>query len=232
MNKESNNYTIIYAAVMVIIVAVGLGFTSQVLKERQNKNEDIDKMRQILRAVNIQSTEKDADTKYTQYIVSSFSIDNKGIKVSDNGFSIELVDELRKQTSERQYPIFEAKIEGASYYILALRGAGLWGPVWGYISVKDDKNTVYGSDFSHQGETPGLGAEIATPAFSNQFAGKRIFIDGAFKSIAVVKKGKAVAGQDCVDGISGGTITSQGVHEMILNSLKGYETFLSLKNSK
>ena len=112
---------------------------------------------------------------------------------------------------------------------MAMNGAGLWGPLWGYISVDSDKNTVFGTDFSHAGETPGLGAEITKTEFSSQFAGKQIFKNGEFKSIAVVKPGKSAAGQDYVDGISGGTITSQGVSNMLFDSLKGYEKFLTSK---
>ncbi len=113
---------------------------------------------------------------------------------------------------------------------MALHGAGLWGPLWGYISVDSDKNTIYGADFSHQGETPGLGAEISKPAFSNKFKGKKIFMSGEFKSVAVVKPGKSVAGQDYVDGISGGTITSQGVSAMLFDSLSGYVKYLTSQN--
>lgn len=113
---------------------------------------------------------------------------------------------------------------------MALHGAGLWGPLWGYLSVDGDKNTVYGADFSHQGETPGLGAEISKPEFSNEFKGKKLFVDGTFKSIAIVKPGKSVAGQDYVDGISGGTITSNGVGAMLFDSLSGYVKFLTSQN--
>lgn len=109
-----------------------------------------------------------------------------------------------------------------------MQGAGLWGPLWGYLSIDDDKNTVFGSDFSHAGETPGLGAEIVTPAFSDQFKGKKLFnAEGEFKSIAIVKPGKTAEGQDYVDGISGGTITSQGVNKMIFDSMSGYVKFLT-----
>ena len=88
-------------------------------------------------------------------------------------------------------------------------------------------NTIFGADFSHQGETPGLGAEIAKPEFSSEFKGKKLFVGGTFKSVAVVKPGKSVADQDYVDGISGGTITSQGVDRMISGSLGGYVKFLT-----
>jgi Na+-transporting NADH:ubiquinone oxidoreductase subunit C len=91
-------------------------------------------------------------------------------------------------------------------------------------------DTVYGTDFSHEGETPGLGAEITKPAFSNQFKGKNLFRDGEFKSIAVVKAGKSAEGQDYVDGISGGTITSTGVSHMLFDSLSGYVKFLTSNN--
>ena len=109
-------------------------------------------------------------------------------------------------------------------------GAGLWGPIWGYFSLNDDRNTVFGADFSHAGETPGLGAEIVTPAFSRQFIGKKIFADRTFKSVAVVKPGKSAQGQDYVDGISGGTITSQGVDRMLFSSLSGYLKLLTTQN--
>ena len=135
-----------------------------------------------------------------------------------------------KAAAEHEYPVFVANVDGQPKYIMALHGAGLWGPLWGYISVDSDKNTIYGADFSHQGETPGLGAEISKPAFSNEFKGKKLFMDGTFKSVAVVKPGKGVAGQDYVDGISGGTITSKGVDAMLFNSLSGYVKFLTSQN--
>lgn len=228
MNKESNNYTLIYASVMVIIVAVGLAFTSESLKDLQKKNEDIDKMRQILRAVNVESTAKDADEKFAEIIDSTFVINAKGELVDRDAFAIDMKKEQKKKNEDdRAYPVFVAKINGENYFVMAMRGTGLWGPIWGYISVRKDKNTVYGSDFSHEGETPGLGAEIATPKFSSEFKGKHLFVDGEFKSIAVVKAGKSVEGQDFVDGISGGTITSKGVDAMLFSSLEVYRVWLS-----
>lgn len=228
MNKESNTYTLIYASVMVILVAIGLAFTSESLKDLQKKNEDIDKMRQILRAVNVESTADDADAKFSEIIDSSFVINAKGEHVDRDAFAIDMKEEQKKKKEEdKAYPVFVANIDGQSYFVMAMRGTGLWGPIWGYISVGEDKNTVYGSDFSHEGETPGLGAEIATPKFSSEFNGKHLFMDGEFKSIAVVKAGKSVDGQDYVDGISGGTITSKGVNAMLFSSLEVYRVWLS-----
>lgn len=226
MNRDSNVYTVVYASVMVILVAVLLAFTSQSLRSYQKQNEDNDKRQQILRSINVQVPAKDAEAKYNELIKDAFLVNENGEKVEGNAFTADVV----KAASEHTYPVFVADVKGETKYIMALHGAGLWGPIWGYLSVDSDKNTVFGADFSHQGETPGLGAEISKPAFSNEFKGKKLFIDGTFKSIAVVKPGKSVLGQDYVDGISGGTITSQGVGNMLYDSLSGYVKFLTSQN--
>lgn len=226
MNRDSNVYTVVYASVMVILVAVLLAFTSQSLRSYQKQNEDNDKRQQILRSINVQVPAKDAEAKYNELIKDAFLVNENGEKVEGNAFTADVV----RAASEHMYPVFVADVKGETKYIMALHGAGLWGPIWGYLSVDNDKNTVFGADFSHQGETPGLGAEISKPAFSNEFKGKKLFIDGTFKSIAVVKPGKSVLGQDYVDGISGGTITSQGVGSMLYDSLSGYVKFLTSQN--
>ena len=124
--------------------------------------------------------------------------------------------------------MFEAVVGGQKKYILALRGTGLWGPIWGYLALNDDKNTVFGASFGHAGETPGLGAEIANPPFAARFAGKKIFnAEAKFTSIAIVIPGKSVPDRDYVDGISGGTITSRGVDAMLYASLEAYVPFLN-----
>ncbi|MCD7937196.1 MAG: NADH:ubiquinone reductase (Na(+)-transporting) subunit C [Tannerellaceae bacterium] len=211
---------------MVLLVAVVLAVTSQSLKPLQNENEANDKRQQILRSINVDVSAIEAQARYDELITDAFLINPAGEKVNGNAFDTDVVKASRQQL----YPVFVAKVNGETKYIMALYGAGLWGPIWGYISVNDDKNTVFGADFSHQGETPGLGAEIVRPDFSSQFVGKELFKNGQFKSIAVVKPGKSAAGQDYVDGISGGTITSQGVDLMLLNSLSGYENFLTSQN--
>ena len=227
MNKESNLYTIIYSIITVVIVAVMLAFTSEILHPRQARNIAIDKIRQILTSINIESTHSDAEELFKKYIVDSYLVDSQGEKVQGDAFETELADELTKPEAKRKYPVFEALIDGNKKYILSMRGAGLWGPVWGFISLDDDKNTVYGASFGHEGETPGLGAEIDRPPFRQAFIGKKFFnAENKFTSIAIVKAGKSAQGQDYVDGISGGTITSQGVNDMLKSSIGAYETFL------
>ena len=117
-------------------------------------------------------------------------------------------------------------------YIVPVYGAGLWGPIWGYVAFDDNGDTIYGAYFAHQGETPGLGAEIEKPAFSSQFDGKNIFSpDGVFESVAVVKKGQEPEGRPYVHAISGGTITSQGVQKMLSSSLEPYTNFFKSLNA-
>jgi len=212
---------------MVVVVAFLLAFTSQVLQKRQQQNEAVDKMRQILRSINVFVTNAQAESEFNRLITDSFVIDANGNVIEGNAFEIELANEFRKPEAERRFPVFIATINRERKYILALRGSGLWGPIWGYISLREDRNTVFGADFEHSGETPGLGAEINTPAFGREFIGKRINNeDGKFVSIAIVHPGRSAIGQDYVDGISGGTITSQGVHNMLLTSIGAYNNFL------
>ncbi|MCD8194599.1 MAG: NADH:ubiquinone reductase (Na(+)-transporting) subunit C [Tannerellaceae bacterium] len=225
MNRDSNVYTVVYASVMVILVAVVLAFTSQSLKGLQKTNEENDKRQQILRSINIEA-KNDAAEKYNEYIKDAFLVNENGQKVEGDAFDAD----PSKAFSEKIFPVFVAEVEGQTKYIMAMYGAGLWGPLWGYIAVDDDKNTIYGADFSHQGETPGLGAEITRGDFSYQFHGKKLFRNNEFKSIGIVKPGKVDPQRDFVDGISGGTITSQGVESMLYDSLSGYIKFLTSQN--
>lgn len=224
----------IYAAVMVIIVALGLAFTHQTLIERQTANVNIDKMQQLLRSLNIDATAAEAQQRYGELVKNAYLINRDGTKVegsegttpNDPAFSTTPGDE-----EARGLPVYEAEIEGSVKYIIPMQGTGLWGPIWGYLAVESNGSTIYGAEFGHQGETPGLGAEIVMLSFREQFIGKEIIKEGAFKSVAVVKPGQSVSNRDYVDGISGGTITSKGVDAMLLNSVGEYERFLMNLNA-
>lgn len=118
-------------------------------------------------------------------------------------------------------------------YIIPVYGAGLWGPIWGYVAFDSDGSTIYGAYFAHKGETPGLGAEIEKPKFSDQFRGKTLFHGDRFYPVAVVKNGQKPTGEgDYVDGVSGGTITSKGVGAMLDNCLSPYSAYLQTLRSK
>lgn len=235
MNKQSNTYSIIYILILAIVTGAALAFTSMALSDRQKENENKDKMRQILAAAHINASSNEIIAAYNEHIIESYVVNSAGEKIKGDAFGINIADQSRKKDNERELPVFVCKTdEGSIKYILPVYGAGLWGPIWGYVSFNNDGTTIYGAYFAHQGETPGLGAEIEKPAFSNGFVGKRIFKDGKFLPITVVKAGtQPKAGEDYVDGVSGGTITSNGVTRMLANCLTPYEAFLkSLSDNK
>mgnify|MGYP003301330889 FL=1 len=218
MNTNSNSYTIIYASVMVIIVAFLLAFVSSSLKERQDKNVELDKMKQILTSLNITDVE-DPEKTYNQYVKSDLIIDLNGNTISEKGgFDLE--------TGDDRLAVFVCDVNGATKYILPLYGKGMWDAIGGYLCLNDDKQTIYGAFFSHKGETPGLGAEIATTNFQGRFPGKRAMSNGEVK-LKVVKNGKVQDASCEVDGISGGTVTSGCVSNMLQDYLTKYKSFLT-----
>lgn len=230
MNTNSNSYTIIYASVMVVIVAFVLAFTSASLRSTQNKNVELDKMKQILHALNVDTKDQDAEKVYKQYVKADQIMNAAGEVVAETGgFKIEMKSELAKPLEKRQLPLYLCEVEGKTKYVLPLYGAGLWGPIWGYVGLNDDKNSVFGVYFSHQGETPGLGAEISTADFQKQFSGKQVLKDGVV-ALGVEKNGKVTEPDYQVDGISGGTITSKGVDAMLKSCLGQYDKFLTTNN--
>jgi Na+-transporting NADH:ubiquinone oxidoreductase subunit C len=138
-----------------------------------------------------------------------------------------LAKELEKPLEERNLPVYVGPKEDQKIYVLPVRGKGLWGPIWGYVAIEDDFNTIYGTNFSHQSETPGLGAEIANRPFQKQFIGKKIFDEaGKFVSVSVVKKDVSPDAKHKVDGISGGTITSNGVDNMLKDVIGDYLPYI------
>lgn len=233
MNRQSNLYTVIYIIVLVAIVGSALAFTSMSLKERQNDNIAADKMRQILASVHIVPQSGNVIEEFNKYITEMYVVDAAGNRVEGDAFAVNVAAQSKLAADKRQLPVYEATMaDGALKYILPVYGAGLWGPIWGYVALDADATTVYGAYFAHQGETPGLGAEIEKPDFSNKFIGKHLFKGDTFMPIAVVKAGQKPTGdEDYVDGVSGGTITSKGVGAMLDNCLKPYDKYLvNLRN--
>ncbi len=229
MDRQGNTYTFLYASIMVIVVAAILAFLAQSLKPLQDKNAAVAKKMDILKTIQIESTASDAEAKFEKYIgENAYVLNIDGQKQEGEAFTVDLAKEIKKDKADQAYPIYECQLDdGSKKYVIPVRGKGLWGPVWGYVSLNEDKNTVFGATFGHKGETPGLGAEITAENFQKQFAGKQLFDkNGAFASIAVVKQGQSAGDLHKVDGISGGTITSVGVSDMLQDCLSGYEKFL------
>lgn len=235
INKQSNIYTIIYIVILVAVVGTALACTALSLRDKQQENANADKMKQILAAAHITPLPGEVVADFDRYITSQIVVNNQGDIVEGvDAFTTDVSAQSKLPASERELPVFVCRTDdGSTKYILPAYGAGLWGPIWGYIAVDSDGSTIYGAYFAHQGETPGLGAEIEKPAFSNEFVGKNLFKDGRFMPIAVVKKGMKPSGdEDYVDGISGGTITSKGVGTMLDNCLAPYQNFLKSLQTK
>ena len=222
MDVNKNSYTFGFAAIMVIIVAALLSSAAIGLKPFQDRNIELEKKQNILSSVGIVTDRDGAEELYLTYIKQELVLNNKGEEVEGSTFDIDLAKEVKKEADAQVLPLFISEVDGKTMYIIPLRGKGLWGPIWGFISLEDDLNTVFGAVFDHKAETPGLGAEINRPMFQDPFAGKSIFNGEEFKSIKVIKGGAGEDNMHGVDGISGGTITSDGVTDMLLERLTMY----------
>lgn len=233
LNTNSNVYTIVYAVIVVVVVAFLLAFVSSSLQERSESNERNDKKKQILASLNIREVEdaKVADT-YNEYIVADPIVDNKGVVVKagadkdKDGFAVAL-----KDINEKTLPVYVAKVNTDTLYVFPLSGKGLWGAIWGYIALKSDLRTVYGAYFSHASETAGLGALIKDEPFQKQFEGKTAVSSTLDKVLLrLVKKGTVRDAATECDGISGATLTGNGVDQMFQENLAAYLPYLqSLK---
>ena len=226
LNTNSNVYTIVYAAVMVIVVAFLLVFVSQTLKERQTANVINDTKQQILSALNLRD-QADVASTYSKVIKADALMQANG---SLQDYKGDFNTSYKSEFDKGNLHVFVAEIDGQKKYVIPMNGLGLWGTIWGYIALNEDRNTVYGVYFSHSSETPGLGGEIAGLKFQNRFPGKNV-VNGRNVALKVVKYGKADKSSKYeIDGVTGATITSTGVNAMINKVLSAYVPFLTAAN--
>ncbi len=229
MKDFSNKYIMIFSVVMVVAVAILLSLLAMVLQPRQTMNVEVEKKMQILASINVPSEKSTAEELYDKYIRESFVINTEGNLFDGvDAFTVTLSAEQKKPLVEQYLPVFVAVADnGDTLRIFPLEGKGLWGPIWGYVSLKEDLSTIAGVTFDHKGETPGLGAEINTTPFESQFHEKKLFEEGNFVSVKVVKGGARPGNLHEVDAVSGGTITSKGLEAMLHDGLVKYEKYLS-----
>lgn len=231
MNRDSNAYTFIFAAIMVLVVASSLAFTATSLKAKQDENVRKEKMQNILSTIGIQTDRDQAELLYKQYITQELALVNDGSNDSNvDAFKIQLATETKKPADQQRFPLYIAEVESEQYYIVPLRGSGLWDAIWGYIALKQDMTTIKGAVFDHKGETAGLGAEITQDWFQNRFAGEKVYdASGALVGINVSKTNNDPQDLDKddheVDAISGATITGDGVTAMISERLAHYTPY-------
>ncbi|MCB9186601.1 MAG: NADH:ubiquinone reductase (Na(+)-transporting) subunit C [Flavobacteriales bacterium] len=250
VDVNSNKYTFIFATVMVVVVATLLALASESLKPMQNENVANEKRQNILSSIGISVDASEAKAAYEKYLVEAVVLDANGaVKETEvNAFDIDVLKDYKAGLSNIykanagdmeamkaaltswgeggvNYPLFVLNKDGQDVYVVPVVGTGLWGPIWGYVTVASDGKTVVGAVFDHKSETPGLGAEIKEASFQKPFEGKTIFDEnGDFTGIKVIKGG-AKGDPHGVDAISGGTITSNGVTEMLVRTLKIYEPY-------
>jgi len=234
VNKDANGYTFAFSIILVIVVGVILSSLSIGLGPLKKANVEVKKKMNILSALGVESTRKDGSEKYDKYILDSYVISHDGtlqenLPEEKQAFSLDVQKQFRDKTvalDDRLYPIFEANKDGEKLFVLPVVGKGLWGPIWGFIALADDFETIVGTSFDHKGETPGLGAEIAQSFFESRYNGEKIAINGNFTPISVVQNGSGFEDQK-VDGITGGTITSKGVEKMVNETMEVYYKYFS-----
>lgn len=233
MKTNSNSYTIIYSVIIVVIVAFLLAFVSQALKPMQDANVALDKKKQILNSLNIRDlNDAQADAKYKEVVVADRVIDEKGKVLlpgttggENAGFKLE-----SKDYKEGKLALYICRVNGETKYVIPVYGMGLWGPISGYIALNADKSTVYGVYFNHESETAGLGAEIKdNKAWQEKFQGKKLFKNGDDKTIALSVEKKVEDPTTQVDAVTGATLTSNGVRDMLHEALGKYLVFINQK---
>lgn len=231
VNKDNTGYIFLFTFLLIGVVAVILSLLATSLAPQISKNNETKKQMDLLQSIGVESTRANAKDLFEKYIGSnpSYVINSRGEVVDGVAFDIDIRTQHRDRSlseDDKRFPLFIASINGETLFIVPVVGKGLWGPIWGYISLKDDKRTIFGVSFDHQGETPGLGAEIKQSFFTDRYVGEAVADDALnFNEIKIVKDGTGAQPLK-VDGITGGTITSKGVEEMVNRTMYIYLNYL------
>ncbi|MCS6967396.1 MAG: NADH:ubiquinone reductase (Na(+)-transporting) subunit C [Cytophagales bacterium] len=233
--QQSNFYIITYTAALTVICGLLLSVTATGLKSKQQENIALEQKKNILASVMKLRNTDDVRAIYEKR-VKSYVIDFEGeVKQGMKAEEVSVANEYKKPKVERLYPVYEIVAENnpnkTEYYVFPVYGFGLWDNIWGFVALENDLNTIKGVKFDHKGETPGLGARIATEEIQARYVGKKIFEGDSIVSV-VMQKGE---GQDYsnnphqVDGMSGATITGKGLNAMLAEYLSGYQNFIKSK---
>lgn len=244
INKNSTGYTFTFSIIMVVVVGAALAYTSLSLKPRQKANAADKQMIDVLGAIEVESSRQTAKVDFTQYVVERVALDYNGNVVStktgevdskdaSDPFNIDVKKDYRAHkpvkgeitwdnASDLRFPLYVCDKAGEKLYVIPVVGSGLWGPIWGYVAVESNLETIYGVKFDHKTETPGLGAEIKEDFFCVKFKGKTLNSSAPYFQVL---KGGSNTDEHSVDGITGGTITSKGVEEMVNRTLGIYTKF-------
>ncbi len=240
MNTNSNVYTVIYTTIIVVVVAAVLAFASSSLKSKQTANIKAETLSQMMTAAGLGDKESFSKmgndavlSTYSDNIEEAFAINVKGEKIRDLKTAkneIELIDNFKPENKailnggEAHLPVYKFK---SGVTVIPVYGAGLWGPIWGYIALQQDLKTIVGAYFDHESETPGLGAKIKDEAsFKEQFEGKVFDLEDSSVLFEIVKGGAPEGSENKVDAISGATMTCNGLNKAINIWVGAYANYL------
>lgn len=246
--QQSNAYIITFSVILTVVLGLLLSGTSQVLGPLQKEAVALDTKKQILGAVVpldeiAAMTPQEVNAFYESHIASSVVDINgnevtefEGVAVTAEG--VDIAKNYKKPADQRLYPVFKYHDEGnetdVKSYIFPIYGAGLWDAIWGYIALDTDMNTVGGITLAHAGETPGLGARITEPGVQARYVDKTIFDESGELVAVKMEKGEGKDYSDAphkVDGLSGATITANGVNDMLMNYLGYYKAYIDSQKS-
>ena len=241
INTDKNSYTILFATGMVIIVGALLAFVASNFKEKITENKRIEKQQNILYAMGVNENDETSvefvsknivGQEFSKYIVKQYVVTGTEAVEDANAYLIDIKKEEAKAKDpnyKRRLPLFIGEKDNATFYIVPVRGKGLWDAIWGYVSLDKDL-VVEGVFFDHAGETPGLGSNIKERFFMDDFKGEHILDGDTFKGIAVAKGNSDPKNNDKmdneVDAIAGATITGNGLAVMLKKDLQLYLPYL------
>ncbi len=232
MSRDNTSYMLFFALVVTVVSGLVLAVVANVLRPYQERNIQLEKMSYVLQAANYNGN--DIEPAFNRY-VTPLAINAQGEVVMDGTdpalrekiLKINILSELKKKPEQRVLPIYHYQHDNKSCYVFPVGGKGLWGPIWGYVALEPDLNTIMGVVFDHKSETPGLGGEITKSWFQQQFVGKKIFNKEGDLTGIVVMKGKANNNDPySVDGITGATLTGKGVTAMFHDMFQWYLPYI------
>ncbi len=240
-NKENNGYTVLFAAIMVVIVGSTLAYLASALSGKIKENERFEKQQNILYAMGVNENEDEGsvnfvptdivEAQFSKYITEQLVISGDQVTKNDQAYLIDLKKQIAaiKKGETAELPLFIGEKEGKKYYIIPMYGKGLWDAIWGFIALNENM-VIQGVYFDHKAETPGLGANIKQRYFMDDFAGESVLNNNQFKGIAVAKGNNdpvnKIKDDNEVDALAGATITGNGVSAMIKESVNLYKDYL------
>ncbi len=247
IDTDKNIYTVVFAAIMVVVVGSILAFLASALRPQIQENERFEKQQNILYAMGVNNNEGESsvdfiptdkvENEFSKYIKEQLVIDNGKAISKEESYLIDLKKQLaaKKKGQDYQLPLFVGEKDGKKFYIMPMYGKGLWDAIWGFVSV-DETMTVQGVYFDHKAETPGLGANIKMRYFMDDFSGESILKGTQYAGIKVAKGNNDPLNKEKddneVDALAGATITGNGVSAMIKETVNLYKPYLETIRTK